>query len=401
MIKRFIIVFILLVLVCGGLIGFNIVRDQKIAEFFANMPPQTVAVSATEVETGEWRPGIEAVGTVKAVRGVDLGAETSGVVRSVNFSSNDRVSAGEVLVQLDDEVEKAQIPGAEAALKNAQSHLKRIRNLRDKAVATESDLDSAVNSVAAARSELERLRAVVAQKAIKAPFDGVAGIPRIDVGQYVQPGTVIATFQDLDRLRVDFTVPERDAGLLSMGQSVRFGAEEGELAYDGRITGIDPKVDPSTRLVSVRAELDTPEKGLLPGQFVFVRVQLDTEPDVVALPQSSVITSLYGDYVYVLVPAGPEGQSAAADKGTGEGGGLVGTAEASEQGASGQPETYKADQVFVKVGRRNQGTIEVLSGLKPGQTVVTSGQNKLQNGSLATVNNEIDPKMTGVAGSAQ
>lgn len=394
MTKRLIIILIAIAVVCGGLIWFNFFRDRMIADFFANQPVPTVTISATGVETSQWHPGIDAIGTVRAAQGVDVASETAGVVRTINFKSNARVEQGDLLVQLNDEVERAQIPGARAAVNAADRQLQRTEELRERGVATQATLDEASNASSAARSELQRLEAVVEQKSIEAPFAGVIGIPRIDVGQYVQPGTVIATLQDLDNMRVDFTVPEQRAAELSIGQQALFGANEGDLSHKGRIIGIDPKIDPQARLMNVRAEIDGGNTELRPGQFIHARVVLPVEDNVIALPQTAVVTSLYGDYVFTLNPLEDDGAGAQGDGGgdAGQAGGADGQdgAQAQEQAGDDKP-VFEARQVFVETGRRFGGEIEIVSGLEPGQRVVTSGQNKLQPGARVTVDNSIDP----------
>lgn len=367
MLKRIAIVFVtlvLLVVLAGGLVGFNLFRDAKIAEFFANMPAPTVTISATEVEPRSWRPGIEAIGTAKAQQGVDIAVETSGVVEEIGFQANERVEAGKVLLRLDDSVDRAQLGAAKAELDLANTQLARQQELRQRGVATQAAYDEAVAKVATARSALARLEALIAQKTIPAPFAGVIGIPRVDVGGYVQPGTMVATLQDLDRMNVDFTVPEQVAGQLSLGQTVGFGTEAGRFALEGRIVGIDPKVDPQTRLVSVRASVDNTQGALRPGQFVHARVDLPQEDGVVVLPQTAVVPSLYGDYVY-LVEA--------------------------EAGAEGAEPTLRVRQAFVTTGRRDGALVEIAEGVELGQTVVTSGQNKLQGGMLVKIDNTVDP----------
>jgi membrane fusion protein (multidrug efflux system) len=209
---------------------------------------------------------------------------------------------------------------------------------------------------------MARLEATIDQKALKAPFDGVAGISRVDVGQYLQPGTVVATFQDLSRMKVDFTVPEQLASQLTFGQAAAFALAEGDWSMAGKVVGIDPRVDPKTRLVSVQAAVsDSNGRNILPGQFIRVRVELAPQPNVLTVPQTAVVSSLYGDYVFVIEADAKDGQS-----------------------------SEVARQVFVKVGRRDGGVSEVLSGLTPGQKVVASGQNKLQSGTAVKINNSID-----------
>lgn len=223
--------------------------------------------------------------------------------------------------------------------------------------------------LAAARSRIARLEAQIEQKALKAPFTGVAGIARVDLGQYVQPGTVVATFQDLSSLKVDFTVPEQMASQVRLDQPVRFGVTEGEWTLSGRITGIDPRVDPQTRLIPVQAAIaGGQERRALPGQFLRARVELPPQPNVVTVPQTAVVPSLYGDYVYTVETREKDGAT-----------------------------REVARQVFVKVGRREGGASEILSGLSAGQKVVVSGQNKLQAGSPVKIDNAIDVTRTALA----
>jgi membrane fusion protein (multidrug efflux system) len=344
------------------LIWFNFFRDKMIQNFFANMQQPAQVVSAAKVEAKTWTPSIAALGTAKAANGVELAFETAGIVKEIKFKANQNIRAGEVLVQLDDTVERADLQDVQAAVRTAESSFERAKALSSRGYGTEANFDQASAVLAAARSRLARLQATIEQKALKAPFSGVIGIPRIDVGQYLQPGTVIASFQDLSSMKVDFTIPEQVAGSIRLGQEVRVGMTEGNLPYTGKIVGKDPRVDPKTRLVSVQALIEENKDGaILPGQFLHVEAIQPPEPNVIAVPQTAVITSLYGDYVYTIEQEEKAGQ---------------------------QVQVVK--QVFVKTGRRRGGSLEVLSGITPGQQVVASGQNKLQAGSTVKVDNTID-----------
>jgi membrane fusion protein (multidrug efflux system) len=355
-------VFILAVGLCGGLIWFNFFRDKMITQFFANMQPPTQTVSAAKVEAKTWTPGIGAIGTAKAANGVELAFETAGIVSQIKFKANQEVRKGEVLVQLDDTVERADIQDVQAAVRTAESSFERAKTLSSRGYGTEANFDQASALLAAARSRLARLQATIDQKALKAPFSGVIGIPRIDVGQYLQPGTVIASFQDLSSMKVDFTVPEQRAGEIKLGQEIRAGVTEADLPFKGRVIGKDPRVDPATRLVSVQALIEDNKDGtILPGQFLHVEAILPEQPNVMTLPQTAVITSLYGDYVYTIEQ---------------------------EERAGQQVQVVK--QVFVKTGRRRGGALEIVSGLNAGQQVAASGQNKLQAGSTVKIDNTID-----------
>jgi membrane fusion protein (multidrug efflux system) len=355
-------VFILAVGLCGGLIWFNFFRDKMITQFFATMQQPAQTVSAAKVEARTWTPSISAIGTAKAANGVELAVQVSGVVKEINFKPNERVPEGKVLVQLDDAVDRADLANVQAQVKLAEANFARSRALASRGITAEATFEQNEATLATSRAQEAKVRAVIEQKALKAPFGGVAGIPKIDIGQYLQPGTVVASFQDLSSMKVDFTVPEQRAGEIKLGQEVRVGMTETELPFKGRVIGKDPRVDPATRLVSVQALVEDNKDGaILPGQFLHVEVILPEQPNVMTLPQTAVITSLYGDYVYTIEQ---------------------------EERAGQQVQVVK--QVFVKAGRRRGGAIEILSGLNPGQQVAASGQNKLQAGSTVKIDNTID-----------
>ncbi|MBF9235184.1 efflux RND transporter periplasmic adaptor subunit [Microvirga alba] len=356
------IVFLLALLLCAGLIGFNFFRDQKIKEFFAGMQPPPQVVSAAKVEAKTWSPGIRALGTAKAANGVELAVEAAGIVKQVNFKPNQRIEQDALLVQIDDSIDRADLQDVGAAVKLGEASFDRAKTLTARGYGTEASYDEVVARLATARSRQSRIQAVINQKALKAPFSGVIGIPRVDVGQYVQPGTVVATFQDLQSMKVDFTIPEQVASNIKLGQQVRLGVTEGNFIFSGHVVGKDPRVDPKTRLVSVQAIVEENKDGaILPGQFLHVEAILPPEPNVITVPQTAVITSLYGDYVYTIEQ---------------------------EEKAGKQVDVVK--QVFVKTGRRRGGVVEILSGITPGQQVVASGQNKLQAGATVKINNTID-----------
>ncbi|MEP0321408.1 efflux RND transporter periplasmic adaptor subunit [Bauldia litoralis] len=389
MIKRFIIAFVLLVLVVGGIVGFNMFRDQAISDFFANMKPPAVTVSTMTVEPISWTPGIDAIGTVSAAQGIDLTVETSGIVAFVSFTANEQVPKGKVLVQLDDAVQQADLTAAKIQADLDDQSLERALELQKRGVNTDVTVDSARAAASASKAQVAKLQAVLDQKQVRAPFSGTMGIPKIDDGQYITPGTTIATLQDLTTMRVDFTVPEQAYDRLRIGQPVTFGQTADDLVYKGAITGIDPKVDPVSRLVSVRAEMTNPQGRINPGQFLQVRVELPTEDNILAIPQTALVSSLYGDFVFVVRP--PEDAAAPAEPASGDGSDAV-AAEAPEPEAA-QPPALSAFQVFVKAGRRTQGRVEIIEGLSPGDQVVTAGQNRLFSSVPVIVDNTVTPAL--------
>lgn len=410
MIKRFIIAFILLVLVCGGIVGFNLFRDNAMQQFFATMKPPAATVSTTIVKPTEWTPGVEAIGTVSAVRGVDLTVETAGIVKDILFHANQKVEANASLLQLDDAAERADLDATKAQAALDQTALTRALELQKRDVGSESTLDTARAAALASASRVNRLQAVLKQKLLTAPFGGTVGIPRIDLGQYLSPGTSVATLQDLETMRADFSVPEQQLPLLKIGQTVRLGIGDGELPFAGTIRGIDPKIDPTSRLVTVRAEVANPEGKLTPGQFVQVRVELPEENNVLTVPQTALTSSLYGDFVFVVRPAKPAAANGAAPAAAANAEEKPSTdsakpateapaAKPEEQSAAAPAEPTAEEQkpqlvlaqVFVKPGRRNAGLVEILEGIAPGDEVVTAGQNRLSNGMSVAVDNTIDP----------
>lgn len=369
--KRQIIILAVVAVAAVVLVGFNIFRQSMIESYFASAERPPVTVSARTAEPVVWRPGLQAVGTAKAAQGVNVAVEVGGIVDAILFRSNEQAEAGQVLVRIDDDIEQAEMIAVRANIKLYETELERTGALRSKGFSTQASYDDARAQLEVARSQLARLEAVTQQKSIRAPFSGVLGIVRVDHGQYVQPGTVVVTLQDLDHMRVDFTVPEQSVHLLSLGQPVEIRLETLPDSFSGRITGIDPKVDPQTRLISIRAEVANPERRILPGQFVRVRVELPPEKGVLALPQTAVVASLYGDYVYVV-----EGRE--------------------------EDDQLQIRQAFVDVGRRDNGLVEITGGIDAGMMVVDAGQNRLQNRARVIIDNTVDLMRTGVgAGGGQ
>lgn len=361
MFKRLAIAVILLAIVAGGLVGFNLFRSKMIADFFANrqVPPATVAVY--DVKPVTWSPVIEAIGTANASQGVQLTVETAGVVREILFTANDKVAQGETLLRLDSRVQAADVEAARTQVDLTRQTLARNQQLQRRGVSTNVSLEEAEASARAAEAQLASTVAVLDQRNLDAPFPGTVGIPRVDLGQYVSPGTTVATLQDLETMRVDFSVPEQRLRELSITQQLNVWAGGMTEGLAGQVTGIDPRVDPQSRLVSVRGSVANPGQQLTPGQFVRIAVALPEEKGVIAVPLTAVISSLYGDYVYLVQPK------------------------------QDNAEQLEVRQSFVTIGRRSGPVAEIVSGVKEGDRVVTAGQNRLSNGQPAEIDNAINP----------
>lgn len=375
MIKRFFIAILALVLIGGGLVGFNLFRDNMIKQIFSNLPVQILPVNTTTVEPTVWKPAISAIGTVNAAQGVDLTVETAGIVRELGFTANEKVEKGQLVLRLDDVMQVADLEAARTQLELAQATLNRSRQLQRRGVTADASLETADANARSAEASMARAEASLQTRRLVAPFDGTIGLPRVDPGSYIAPGTVVATLQDLDRMRVDFSLPEQELPVLRIGQALTVRIDENATAFTGKITGIDPRVDAASRMVALRGEIEDAGHALTPGQFVRISVALPEEKDTIALPQTTVISSLYGDYVYAVREKQTNGEP--------------------EKDAEGNP-VLEVRQVFVQPGRRSGGLVELVGdSINVGDQVVTSGQNRLSNGALVKVDNTVTPDGTG------
>jgi membrane fusion protein, multidrug efflux system len=366
------IVIVVLTVLIGAFGYFQFVVKPEMVKGFitaAGQPP--VSVSTEIAKTEQWLPKLPAIGTFRAVQGVDVASEVGGIVHEINFDSGHLVTAGTVLVQLDDSVEQADLKSGLALLKKAELELIRQRELLSRKNTSQTNYDAAVASRDTAAAAVDRVRAVIAQKSIRAAFAGRLGIRKVDLGQYVSPGTAMVTLQRLSPIYVDFPVPEQELATLGIGTKVevKVDAEPGKV-YAGEIEAIDAKVDQATRNVLVRAQLENREAQHLPGMFAEVNVVSGGPEDVVTLPRTAVTYSLYGDSVYVVVEA-PAGGGATAD----------GTAGA------GKEKQLIVDRRFVRVGETRGDRVAILEGVKAGEPVVIGGQIKLRPNAHVKVDN--------------
>lgn len=323
----------------------------------AGPPPETV--STTTAQKDEWASSLDTVGSVEAGKGVAISNDSPGIVTRLHFESGDRVKAGQVLVELDTSVERAQLASAQARLGLANTTLARTRALIKEGVSTGAELDSAEANAKSASAEVSALRAQIARKIVRAPFAGKLGIRNVNIGQYLSPGSSITTLQSDEQDYVDFTLPQQALDKLRPGLKVHVNAREEGISLDGIVAAVDPKVDPSTRMVTVRASLSDPEQRLQPGMFVNVSVELDAKQSVVLVPVTSVVYAPYGDSVFLV------------------------------EDAEDDPSLKVARQQFVKLGQTRGDFVEVDKGLKGGELLVSAGAFKLRNGAHLTVNNKV------------
>jgi membrane fusion protein, multidrug efflux system len=325
------------------------------------MPPE--AVTTTVVKNVAWSGSIEGIGTVEAVHGVTVAADLSGLVSKINFESGQAVREGQVLVLLDTKQEQAQLAAAEAQVQWTRVSLDRLTGLRGKGIAAQSEWDKADAEQKQAVANVEQIRATISRKTIRAPFTGILGIRQVNLGQYLAEGAPIVPLQSLDPIYVNFSVPQQQASLLKPGAEVKVKAEGAGVVAAGKLTAQNSIIDPATRNVEVQATFANPQSRLRPGMFVTASVVLDTAASVIPIPASAINYAPYGDSVFVVE---------------------------SMKGQDGQE--YKGvRQQFVKLGSGKGDQVAVVSGLKPGQEIVTSGVFKLRQGAAVQVNNATQP----------
>ncbi len=369
----FVVVLLLMSGLIGGLYYFQfIMKPQIIKQVIGSMKPGPTAVAFAEAKTESWVPRITAIGSFRPVQGIDVAPQVGGIVRTVKFDSAQEVAKGAALVEIDDSTEQADLQSGIAQMKNADLSLTRQKELISGGNTAKATVDQAQAARDTAAASVDRARAVIAQKALSAPFAGRLGIRRVDVGQYVSPGTALVTLTQLDPIFVDFPVPEQSLAVLKTGADtdISVDAYPGQI-FKGKIKSIDARVSQDSRSVLIRAELPNPDRRLLPGMFADVAVLAGAARETVTVPRTAVTYSLYGDSLYVATPV-------AADKPNPQDGAAtaVGSAQAAPSDAPGSGE-FVVQQRFVRTGDVRGDSIAVLEGLKPGETVVTEGQIKL------------------------
>lgn len=370
--KRMFWTLLITVLVFGGVFAVWAVMQAGMNRFFDDMPQPPVSVATFDARAEQWSGRLEAVGTLAAVNGTDVTTEAGGVVQKIAFEAGQPVSAGTLLVELNSAAELASLEALEASAKLATVQAERWRTLGADRLVSQAEVEERATQAATARAQAESQRALIAQKRIRAPFDGELGIRRVNLGQYVAPGDPIVSLQSLDPVFLDFTLPEQELGQVREGMTVRARVDSLDgREFAGTVTAIEPAVDPATRNFRVQATLDNPERLLRPGSFARVQFEVGEDEDVVVIPQTAVAFNPYGNVVYLVVPS-PEGEAAAAQD-EAEGPNLI------------------ARQRFVTTGRTRGDMIEVTRGLEPGETVVNGGLLRLRNDAAVVVNNEVQP----------
>jgi membrane fusion protein (multidrug efflux system) len=345
-----------------GLVKFRQIQVAVAQAAAFQPPPEAVTTAVARAE--DWPASLSAIGTVVAVHGVTVSADLPGIVGEIAFESGKRVASGDLLVRLDSRQEEAQLAAAEAQRNLTRLNLDRASGLVEDGVVSRADFDRTAAEFKTAEARVGEIRATIERKTIRAPFAGILGIRQVNRGQYLTGGDPVVPLQMLDPIYVNFSLPQQEVGRVQVDGEVHVTAEGmAGVEFSGKITAIDSVVNEATRMIQVQASFDNPDGKLHPGMFVQTQVLLGSERQVITLPAPAISYAPYGDSVYVV--ADLEGQNGQSYRGV--------------------------RQQFVKVGGSRGDLVAVVSGVKPGDEVVTSGVFKLRNGAAVNVDNKIQP----------
>jgi len=364
--RRMVIMLIGVFLLLGLIFAFNQLKTFMIKQYLSGMgmPPQTVSTMVAKADV--WQPKLTSVGSVRAYRGVDLSTEIGGLVVGVPVQSGADVKEGDLLVKLNDASDVAQLNSLKALAELAKVINERDRQQLAIQAISKNTYDTSKADAKSKQAQVEAQTALVAKKNIKAPFSGRVGIVTINPGQYINPGDKLMTLQTLDPIFIDFNLPQSDAANIQVGQSITVTTDAFKNAsFVGKITAVSPKVDTNTRNLQIEAQIDNPDKKVLPGMFANVNIDVGGQLNLITVPQTAVTYNPYGSTVFISKDSGKK------DK-------------------EGKP-IFEAQQVFVTTGQTRGDQVSILKGLEEGMTVVTSGQLKLKNGSPLNINNTVQP----------
>ncbi|MGD9105396.1 MAG: efflux RND transporter periplasmic adaptor subunit [Desulfobacterales bacterium] len=366
MIKRIIITFIGLIVLIGGLAGIKYLQIERMTAYGDNFIPPPEVVTTAMAKNDSWESLLTAVGSLEAVQGVVVTSELTGKVVHIAFEPGTMVNAGELLVQQDTSVELAQLRAAEAEVALAKINFERTKKLVANKTVSQSDFDNADAQFKQALAQADNIRAVIAKKTIRAPFAGRLGIRLVNLGQTLNEGDEIVSLQSLDPIYVNFLLPQQRLAQVYPGLAIRLTNDAFPIqVISGKITAISPQVDATTRNIRMQATVENPADLLRPGMYVNVSVVLPERIEVLTIPATSVLYAPYGDSVFVVEKEKDDSNKSS---------GLV------------------LNQKFVRLGEKRGDYISVISGLKQGETVVSTGVFKLRNGQAVIIDNTLSPE---------
>jgi len=365
MLKRLILMLVVVLALLGGLGFFKYRQISAAIAMGKSYAPPPTAVTTLVAKREIWPSTLNVIGTAEAIQGVTVSADLPGTVGKINFESGQQVKAGDVLVELDTRQERAQLAAAEAAYDLAKITYARQQQLVKEGVVARTEYDNALAQQKSTEANVGEIKATIERKTIRAPFSGILGLRQVNLGQYMAAGQAIVSLQALNPIYVNFGVPQQTTSQMKVGRSLRITSDDlPGMEFSGRVTAVDSVVDQTTRNIQVKATLTNPGSKLRPGMFVQVQVALGQSRDVISLPASAINYAPYGDSVYVV--------SQMQDPKTGK--------------------TYQGvRQQFVKVDGSRGDQVAVVSGVNPGDEIVSSGVFKLRNGSEIQVNNQVTP----------
>ena len=348
---RLIVVVLLLVAITGALAYKKTLQIQEQIAQGSQLPPP-ISVTVAQARPDTWNRRVRAVGTLVAFQGVDITTEESGIVTAINFESGEEVEAGSLLIDLDNRTELANLESARAQFEADNSQYQRLLKLRDQSFVTKNDIDTQASLVDIAEARINVAKTALSKKRIYAPFSGRLGIRQVDLGEYVAPGGVIVTLLSLDRLYLDFTLPESNFRDLVRDQLIEFKVRSyPERTFSARVETWNPQLDANTRNITIRAIVDNRERLLAPGMFADMQVRSRREVPVLTVPETSIFYNIYGEAVYIL--------------------------EKPEATENDPDPDYRLAARQVEVAYRAEGVAGISSGIEAGDMVVTSGQLKL------------------------
>lgn len=396
--KRMIIMFIIVGILLALLIGWNVMGKIMGAKFAANQPVPPQTVSSMIASEQKWQPEQSSVGSLRAVHGADLAFDVGGIVSSIHVESGQKVSKGDLLVELNADEFVAQQRQLEANAALGKTTLDRAKQQLAYKGISQAEYDSAAASVKAAQAGINQQRALVAKRQLRAPFDGRIGIVTLTAGSYINSGTAVVTLQQLDPIFVDFNVPQGTLGEIKVGQKLALSVDGfNDRKFAGEVTAISPKLDSSTRNAQVEARVANGDEALKPGMFANVAIETGSEKSYLTLPQAAITFNPYGETVFLVVKPGEDvpGQNADQVANTTA---KDGTAEnpkdkdaKPENDGKNHSDKPTAQSVFVTTGDKRGDQIAVLTGIKVGDEVVTSGQLKIKNGTPLIIDNSHQP----------
>src|SRR5947207_6179125 len=364
MIKRMLLMLAVVLAIIAGLAFVKYKQFEGFKAQGASFAPPPTAVTTIVAKRETWPSTLQVIGTAAAIQGVTVSADLPGTVDKIHFESGKAVQVGDVLVELDTRQERAQLAAAQADWELAKINYERQEKLVAQGVVARSEYDNASAQQKSTEAHVGEIKATIERKTIRAPFSGILGIRQINLGQYLAAGQAIVSLQSVNPIYVNFGVPQQQSPQVRMGGGLRMTSDDlPGIQFAGRVSAVDSVVNEATRNIQVQATLSNPQGKLRPGMFVQVELGVGANRQVITLPASAINYAPYGDSVFVVGELkDPKGK------------------------------TYLGvRQQFVKVGGSRGDQIAIVSGLNPGDEVVSSGVFKLRNGAAVKVNNKVQP----------